>query len=194
MTTLHHLTIDVLENQRRAAKTVLAAVRQGAMRTYGRIDSAWERGLELGLAAKISEELKSTLLDAEKKVSGAAVGGVEQVTSYIDARVDQAYDLATDGLRSERAQKLYDTRMYGFVSQASLPLAKLSVKVSAGMAEGVEKLAERVAPAEAVAEQAAKVVKTVKTRARKATAAPRRAVKQAAEKVVAKTRRRRAAA
>lgn len=187
--TLHHLTIDVLENQRRTAKTVLAAVRQGYARAYGRIDSAWERGLEMGPVAKMSDELKSSLLSAEKKLSGAAMGGVEQVATFIDTRVDRAYDMATEGLRSERAQKLYDTRVYGLVSQASLPLAKLSVKVSAGVAEGVEKLAERVVKTEGAVEEAVQAVKTVKTRARKAASTQGRAVKQA----VAKARRRTAA-
>lgn len=177
--TLHHLTIDVLENQRRAAKTMLAAVRQGYARAYGRIDSAWERGFEMGPVAKLNDELKASLIGVEKKLSGAAMGGVEQVATFIDSRVDRAYDLATDGLRSKRAQKLYDTRAYGFVSQASLPLAKLSVKVAAGVADGVEKLAERVVKTESVVEEAVEVVKAK-------TAAPRRA----ARKVVAKARRR----
>lgn len=192
--TLYGVTIDILENQRRTAKSAVAAVRGGYARAYERFDTAWEGGFEKRLSG-LNESVKSGLINAEKKFSNSAMNGVNTVAHYLDERLDQAFDFATAQIRGETAHKLYETRAYEAFSRASLPMAKLSLKVSGSVADGVEKLAARIGgevtatKAHPAKRQAAKR-RVVKSRAAKPFAAKARAVK----KVAAKTRRRVAAA
>ena len=173
--TLHGFAIDVLENQRRAGKSLLSAVSRGYARAYGRIDKAWAQGLGSGLASGLNESLRDGLIGAEKRISTVAVNGVASIAGYFEQQLDKAYDGATRGLRSDTAHRLYDTRAYGALSKASLPVAQLSLRIASGVADGAERLADRLAVSRPHAQAKAKAqdkvqaqVKTVATKARRA--------------------------
>lgn len=165
-TTLHGIAIDVLENQRRAAKSMTAAVRGGYKRAYARIDSVWEQGLEMGLAARLDDGLKTRVLSAEKKISSAAVDGVGSLTGYVDQGLDFVVDGAKRGMRSPTAHKLYATRAYGAISRVSVPVAKVGLTISEEVADRAEQLAARVAGSK-VARAKTAVKATAKTQATK---------------------------
>jgi hypothetical protein len=177
--TLYGVTIDVLRNNRRTAKSVLAALRSGAQRAHGRLDSAFAHSFDKGLPARLNAPIKSGLVNAEKSISSTTVNGVRKVTALLDTGLDKAFHLATEGIQSELAHKLYDAPIYGVISAASMPVARLSLKLSGNVADGAEKLAARfghatAAPAPVVRRRAAKKPVAKKAAARKtATRRPR---------------------
>ena len=166
-TTLHGIAIDVLENQRRAAKSMTAAVRGGYKRAYARIDTAWEQGFEMGLAARLDDGLKTRVLSAEKKFSRSAVNGVGSLTGYVDQGLDFVVDGAKRGMRSDTAHKLYATRAYDAISRVSVPVAQVGLKISEEVADRAEQLAARVSGSK-VARARTTVKATAKTQATKA--------------------------
>lgn len=179
--------IDVMHNQRRTARSVLNLVRLGSQRAIGRIDSAWTTGIDQRMPV-LGTSLRQTLIRAEKRIGGTTVQGFEAVTTLLDAGLDRAFDLASGSMRSDLARTLYGTPVYGAISVASMPVAKLSLKISSDVADRVEGFATRLDDATAVEPASKQQPPAARKRARKTVVATK-----AASRGPSATARRRAA-
>lgn len=177
---LNAITLEVIENQRRATHAWVAALQTGGKLAYGKMDDVWKDRL-VGKLPLLSEGVREKLIGGETKLSGKALDSLNKFTSKLESGFDSTIDRASKlvGQIDERAGRV-DGKVAGkalnVLSRASMPAAKLSRKVSGSVADGVEKLAARVGGEAAALELEAPVAKVAKV-AKKAAAAPSRLAK-----------------
>jgi hypothetical protein len=66
------------------------------------------------------------------------------LTNFVGRQLDTAMERAVSGMRSDVAHRLYATRVYGAFSRFSMPVAHFSLRVASGLADGAQRLSERI--------------------------------------------------
>lgn len=166
--TLRSVTLDVISNYQRTAKSASASARAGGTKGIAKVDSTVDDLVKYG--GKISKKVKSSLETAQKKVAAAAdkadktTGNLgKKVKSALNSTRDKVVkatnkaDDAVDKLLSRASKKVAQfpskgtrmSKLLGHNIVASVePLgvrgAKLFRSISATVAEGAEKISGKV--------------------------------------------------
>jgi hypothetical protein len=156
----------VIESYGNTAINMINAYRVGGERVIGFVDQRFEAAVNTG-AARLSEELRSNLIDTEKRISGYYAKGLQIGTDRAESAVSTAVELANKGVdriaanaeRFDQATKLGALEM---INRVALPAATAMSEVVVRIEEGSSQLAKKVAGKPAVVKAAAKKAKTVK--------------------------------
>ncbi|MET0659867.1 MAG: hypothetical protein ABW110_17100 [Steroidobacteraceae bacterium] len=144
------LLSDVLENNRKALKSVIEAYRLGGVRLAQGVGVRLERALEEG-AGRLNKNLRVTLVDSSGKVRDFCSQRIEDVSAGADKTVNKFYDTAISaveivGERVVAVENPYAQKYLGYVEKAALPSVKLARDLSVRVAQGAETAYERIAP------------------------------------------------
>jgi hypothetical protein len=192
---LSSVATAVIESYGNTAINMINAYRVGGERVIGFVDQRFEAAVNTG-AARLSEELRTNLIDTEKRISGYYAKGLQVGTDRAETVVSTAVELANKGVagiaaNAERFDQATKLGALGMLNRVALPAATAMSEVVVRIEEGSSQLAKRVAGKPAIVKAAAKKAKTVKKAAaktvKKATAT-KKAVVRKASVAVRKTR------
>lgn len=186
--TLAAVANSMIDAYGHTAKNVIAAYRIGGERVIGFADQRWDAAIQTG-AARLSDELRDSLLQTRKRISGYYTRGLHYGTDRADVVVDSAVGLAHKGVEriaanAERFDEVTKIGALESISRVALPAAEAASKVVERIEAGSGQLLERVAgkPAvvkSAVAKKQRSVKRAVAKTAKKATTAKRTVVRKA---------------
>lgn len=186
--TLATVANSMIDAYGHTAKNMIAAYRVGGERIIGFADQRWDAAIQTG-AARLSDDLRGSLLQTRKRISGYYTKGLHFGTDRADMVVDTTVDLAHKGVEriaanAERFDEVTKIGALQTINRVALPAAEAVSKVAARIEAGSGQLLERVAGKPAVVKSAvAKKQRTVKRAvaktAKKATAVKRTAVRKA---------------
>ena len=188
---LSSVATAVIESYGNTAINMINAYRVGGERVIGFVDQRFEAAVNTG-AARLSEELRSNLIDTEKRISGYYAKGLQFGTERAESAVSSAVELANKGVdrmaaNAERFDQATKIGALDMINRVALPAASAMSGVVVRIEEGSSQLAKRVAGKPTVAKAVVKKAKTVKkTVAKTAKQATAKVVKQttAAKKAV----------
>ncbi|MBX3644135.1 MAG: hypothetical protein KF720_13835 [Rubrivivax sp.] len=192
---LSTVAVAVIESYGNTAINVINAYRVGGERVIGFVDQRFEAAVNTG-AARLSEELRSNLIDAEKRVSGYYARGLQFGTDRAESAVNTAVDLANKGVDriAANAERFDQATQFGaleLINRVALPAATamsdVVVRIEEGSSQLVKKVAGQPAVVKAVVKQAKTVRKAAAKTAKKAVATKKAAVRKTAT-VARKTR------
>jgi len=181
---LSSVATAVIESYGNTAINMINAYRVGGERVIGFVDQRFEAAVNTG-AARLSEELRSNLIDTEKRISGYYAKGLQFGTERAESAVSSAVELANKGVdrmaaNAERFDQATKMGALDMINRVALPAASAMSGVVVRIEEGSSQLAKRVAGKPAVVKAVAKKAKTVKkTVAKTAKQATAKVVKQA---------------
>lgn len=184
---LSSVATAVIESYGNTALNLINAYRVGGERVIGFVDQRFEAAVNVG-AARLSDELRSNLIDTEKRFSGYYVKGLQLGTDRAESFVGSAVDLANKGVdrfaaNAERFDQATKFGALGIINRVTLPAAEAVSQVVERIEEGSSQLAKKVAGKPAVVKAAAKKAKAVKKAvaktAKKATATQKTVVRKA---------------
>jgi hypothetical protein len=163
---LSSVATAVIESYGNTAINVINAYRVGGERVIGFVDQRFEAAVKTG-AARLSEELRSNLIDTEKRISGYYVKGLQMGTDRAESAVSTAVELANKGVagiaaNAERFDQATKFGALGMINRVALPAATAVSEVVVRIEEGSSQLAKKVAGKPAVVKAAAKRAKTEK--------------------------------
>ena len=207
--TLRSVTLDVINNYQRTAKSASASARAGGSKGIAKVDSTV--GDLLKYEGKISKKLKSSLATAHKKVTAAAhkadktTGNlgekvksalnrthdkVVKATNKADGAVDKllgraAKKVAQFPSKGTRMSKLLDNNIVASVEPLGIRSARLLRYVSAKLADGAENISGKVGGTR----KPAPIKKAVKVAPAKKTVTVKKAAKTAPVKKASPARR-----
>ncbi len=176
--TLSGVATDVIHSYGVAATNVINSYRYGGERFFGYVDGRFADAVERGAAA-LRADLRAGLIDAQQRVSGYYVKGIQFGTDRAHGAVGIAVDLATKGVDLVTA----NTARFDLdaLNRVALPAAQVLSRVAERLEEGSVELVQRVAgktvPARSIAER--KLGATT----RQAAAKRRRVTKKVARRV-----------
>ena len=182
--TLSSVATAVIESYGNTAINMINAYRVGGERVIGFVDQRFEAAVNTG-AARLSEELRSNLIDTEKRISGYYAKGLQFGTERAESAVSSAVELANKGVdrmaaNAERFDQATKIGALDMINRVALPAASAMSGVVVRIEEGSSQLAKRVAGKPTVAKAVVKKAKTVKKTVAKT-------AKQATAKVVKQT-------
>jgi len=174
--TLHSIAIDVVNQYGEAAKHLVDAYRIGTERTIGGIGAGYARLIERRSLPLLTDELKTALIDTEKRMSNLAVDAVNRAAERAQGAVDGVAHRAVEGLAAfgHRTAWADDMFVVETVRKINMPAAKLSLRIANRANRATARLSERVA---SFGKRTAKVGTTHRVKA--ATKRARRAVHKA---------------
>jgi hypothetical protein len=145
---------------------MINAYRVGGERVIGFVDQRFEAAVNTG-GARLSEELRSNLIDTEKRISGYYAKGLQIGTERAESAVSTAVELANKGVdriaaNAERFDQATKIGALDMINRVAMPAATVVSEVVVRIEEGSSQLAKRVAGKPAVVKAAAKKAKTVK--------------------------------
>ena len=163
---LSSVAAAVIESYGNTAINVINAYRVGGERVIGFVDQRFEAAVNTG-AARLSEELRSNLIDTEKRISGYYTRGLQFGTERAESAVNSAIELANKSVdriaaNAERFDQATKLGALEAINRLALPAATAMSEVVGRIEEGSSQLAKRVAGERAVAKAVAKKAKTVK--------------------------------
>jgi hypothetical protein len=176
----------VIESYGNTAINMINAYRVGGERVIGFVDQRFETAVNAG-AARLSEELRSNLIDTEKRISGYYARGLQLGSERAESAVSSAVELASKGVErmAANAERFDQATKFGAleaINRVALPAATAMSEVVVRIEEGSSQLVKRVAgkPAvvKAVAQKAKTVKKAVAKSAKKATATRKAVVRK----------------
>jgi hypothetical protein len=180
----------VIESYGNTAINMINAYRVGGERVIGFFDQRFETAVNAG-ASRLSDELRTNLIDTEKRISGYYTRGLHFGTERAESAVNTAVELASKGVvrmaaNAERFDQATNLGALDMINRVALPAAQAVSEVVGRMEEGSSQLAKKVAGKPAVVKTAVRQAKAVKkTVAKKATIA-KKAVAKTTRKVRAK--------
>ena len=183
---LSSVATAVIDSYGNTAINVINAYRAGGERVIGFFDQRFEAAVNTG-AARLSDELRTNLIDTEKRISGFYARGLQVGSERAESAVSSAVELAHKGVErmaanAERFDQATKLGALEAINRLALPAATAVSQVVERIEEGSSQLAQRVAgePAvvEAVAKQAKTVKKAVAKTAKKAAATKKAAVRK----------------
>jgi hypothetical protein len=192
---LSSVATAVIESYGNTAINMINAYRVGGERVIGFVDQRFEAAVNTG-AARLSEELRTNLIDTEKRISGYYAKGLQVGTDRAETVVSTAVELANKGVagiaaNAERFDQVTKLNALGMLNRVAMPAATAMSEVVVRIEEGSSQLAKRVAGKPAIVKAATKKAKSVKKAAaktvKKATAT-KKAVVRKASVAVRKTR------
>lgn len=156
----------VIDSYGNTAINVISAYRAGGERVIGFFDQRFEAAVNTG-AARLSDELRTNLIDTEKRISGFYAKGLQVGTDRAESAVSTAVDLAHKGVEriaanAERFDQATKLGALEAINRLALPAATAMSEVVERIEEGSSQLAKRVAGEPAVVKAVAKKAKTVK--------------------------------
>ena len=176
----------VIESYGNTAINMINAYRVGGERVIGFVDQRFASAVNTG-AARLSDELRSNLIDTEKRISGYYARGLQIGSDRAESVVGTAVDLANKGVErmAANAERFDQATKFGAleaINRLALPAANAVSEVVVRIEEGSSQLVKRVsgkpAAVKAVATKAKTVKKAVAKSAKKAAATKKAAVRK----------------
>jgi hypothetical protein len=163
---LSSVATAVIESYGNTTLNMINAYRTGGERVIGFVDERFEDAVNTG-AARLSEELRSNLIDTEKRISGFYAKGLQFGTDRAESAVNSAMELASKGVvriaaNAERFDQATKLGALDMLNRVALPAASAVSGVVAKIEAGSGQLAKKVAGKPAVVKAAAKKARTVK--------------------------------
>ncbi len=163
---LSSVATAVIESYGNTAINMINAYRVGGERVIGFVDQRFEAAVNTG-AARLSEELRTNLIDTEKRISGYYAKGLQIGSERAEIAVSTAVEMANKGVdriaaNAERFDQATKIGALDMINRVALPAATVVSEVVVRIEEGSSQLAKRVAGKPAVVKAAAKKAKTVK--------------------------------
>jgi hypothetical protein len=192
---LSSVATAVIESYGNTAINVINAYRVGGERVIGFVDQRFEAAVNTG-AARLSDELRSNLIDTQKRISGYYVKGLQIGSERAESAVSSAVELANKGVdriaaNAERFDQATKLGALEAINRLALPAATAMSEVVERIEEGSSQLAKKVAGKPAVVKAVAKKAKTVKkavAKTAKKAVATKKAVVRKATVAARKTR------
>ena len=192
---LSSVAVAVIEAYGNTAINMINAYRVGGERVIGFVDQRFEAAVNTG-AARLSEELRSNLIDTEKRISGYYARGLQFGTERAESAVNTAVELANKGVDriAANAERFDQATKFGaleMINRVTLPAATAMSEVVERIEEGSGQLVKKVAGEAAVvkaAKKQAKAVKKVAAKTVKKAAATKKTVVREATATARKTR------
>jgi hypothetical protein len=192
---LSSVATAVIESYGNTAMNMINAYRVGGERVIGFVDQRFEAAVNTG-GARLSEELRSNLIDTEKRISGYYVKGLQLGTERAETVVTTAVDLASKGVdriaaNAERFEQATKFGALDMLNRVALPAATAMSEVVVRIEEGSSQLAKRVAGKPAIVKAAVakkKAVKKAVAKSAKKVASAKKVVVRKASTAVRKTR------
>ncbi len=140
---------------------VINAYRFGGERVLGFVDQRFADAVNRGTA--LSQELRTNVIDSQKRVSGFFVKGLQIGSDRAHSAVGVAVDLASKGVtlvatNADRLDRRTNMRALDKLNRAVMPAANVIVQMVERIEQGSGKLVQRVSgkemPANAVATRA----------------------------------------
>jgi hypothetical protein len=181
---LSSVATAVIGSYGNTAINMINAYRVGGERVIGFVDQRFEAAVNTG-AARLSDELRTNLIDTEKRISGYYAKGLQFGTERAESAVSSAVELANKGVDriAANAERFDQATKFGaldMINRVALPAASAMNDVVMRIEEGSGQLAKRVAGKPVVVKAAVKKAKTVKKAVAKTTKqATAKTVKQA---------------
>jgi hypothetical protein len=181
---LSSVATAVIESYGNTAINVINAYRVGGERVIGFVDQRFETAVNAG-GARLSDELRSNLIDTEKRISGYYAKGLQFGTERAESAVNTAVELANKGVdrmaaNAERFDQATNLGALELINRMALPAATAVSGVVERLEEGSSQLVKKVAGKPAVVKAAVKKAKAVRKTAARTVA--RTAKKAAATK------------
>jgi hypothetical protein len=163
---LSSVATAVIESYGNTAINMINAYRSGGERVIGFVDQRFEAAVNSG-AARLSDELRTNLIDTEKRISGYYAKSLQLGTDRAETAVSTAVDLASKGVDriAANAERFDQATKFGaleMLSRVALPAATAYSEVVGRIEEGSSQLAKKVAGKPAVVRAATAKAKTVK--------------------------------
>ena len=192
---LSSVAVAVIEAYGNTAINMINAYRVGGERVIGFVDQRFEAAVNTG-AVRLSEELRSNLIDTEKRISGYYARGLQFGTERAESAVNTAVELANKGVDriAANAERFDQATKFGaleMINRVTLPAATAMSEVVERIEEGSGQLVKKVAGEAAVvkaAKKQAKAVKKVAAKTVKKAAATKKTVVREATATARKTR------
>jgi hypothetical protein len=194
---LSSVATAVIESYGNTAINMINAYRVGGERVIGFVDQRFEAAVNTG-AARLSEELRSNLIDTEKRISGYYAKGLQFGSERAETVVSTAVDLASKGVDriAANAERFDQATKFGaldMLNRVALPAATAMSEVVVRIEEGSSQLAKKVAGKSAVVKAATAKAKTVKKAVAKQVTKAATAKKAVVRKTTAAARKTRVA-
>jgi hypothetical protein len=163
---LSSVATAVIESYGNTAINMINAYRIGGERVIGFVDQRFEAAVNTG-ASRLSDELRTNLIDTEKRISGYYAKGLQVGTDRAETVVTTAVELANKGVagiaaNAERFDQATKMGALDMINRVALPAATAMSEVVVRIEEGSSQLAKKVAGKSAVVKAVAKKAKTVK--------------------------------
>lgn len=180
-TTLSTATHDLIATYGNTAKNVIHAYRVGNARAAGYVEKTWSAAVQKA-GKRISSEVRTNALSAQKKLTGYYVQGVTLTTDTADTAVNKAVELAGKGLEQVAANATRFEQTTGLstlstVANAAVPAVVAVNKVAAKLEAKSGDLVTRMGGA------------TAKAKAKPKAAAAKRPVAKVARKAAPRVRK-----
>ena len=164
---LSSVATSLIQTYGNTAKNVVNAYRVGNERVAGLVDQRWESALQKS-AKRLSAEVRSNALSAEKKLSGYYIKGITLYSDGADMAISRAVTLAAKGVQQVAANATRFEKATGSQSLNKIAVAAVPAVVAVSkVAEKIEARSTQLVKAAAGSKVAA-TVSAVKRRARKA--------------------------
>ncbi|MCU0964413.1 MAG: hypothetical protein MUF08_04970 [Burkholderiaceae bacterium] len=183
---LSSVATAVIESYGNTAINMINAYRVGGERVIGFVDQRFEAAVNTG-AARLSDELRSNLIDTEKRISGYYSKGLQFGTERAETVVSSAVELANKGVagiaaNAERFDQATKIGALDMINRVALPAAtamsEVVVRIEEGSSQLVKKVAGKPAVVKAVAKKAKTAKKAVAKTVKKATATKKAVVRK----------------
>ena len=174
----------VIESYGNTAINVINAYRVGSERVIGFVEQRFEAAVNAG-AARLSEELRANVIDAQQRISGYYSRGLQIGTERAESAVNAAVEFASRGVermaanaeRFDQATKLGALEAFNRMAlPAAEAVSQIVVRFEEGSSELVKRVAGEPAPVKAAVQKAKAAQKTV---AKKAAVAKKEVVRKA---------------
>ncbi len=167
---LSSVATSLIQTYGNTARNVVNAYRVGNERVAGLVDQRWESAV-MKSARKLSAEVRSNALSAEKKLSGYYIKGITLYSDGADLAISRAVTLAAKGVQQVAANATRFEKATGSQSLNKIAVAAVPAVVAVSkVAEKIEARSTQLVKA-AQGDKGGKVgatVSAVKRRARKA--------------------------
>ena len=163
---LSSVATAVIESYGNTAINMINAYRVGGERVIGFVDQRFEAAVNTG-AARLSDELRTNLIDTEKRISGYYAKGLQVGTDRAETVVSTAVELANKGVagiaaNAERFDQATKLGALDMLNRVAMPAATAMSDVVVRIEEGSSQLAKKVAGKPAIVKAAASKAKTAK--------------------------------
>ncbi len=163
---LSSVATAVIESYGNTAINMINAYRVGGERVIGFVDQRFEAAVNTG-AARLSDELRTNLIDTEKRISGYYAKSLQVGTDRAETVVSTAVELANKGVagiaaNAERFDQATKLGALDMLNRVAMPAATAMSGVVVRIEEGSSQLAKKVAGKPAIVKAAASKAKTAK--------------------------------
>ena len=148
--TISALAIDAVNNYQRVGKNLVDAYRTGSERAIARLDERYTATLNKGNTPLLSDNVKQSLIDAQRQVSTLWTAGIVNASNRANAAIDKAVERVAESIKrgAEVATRVEAAIGNGTVDVArrlNMPAAQITRDIAARLADSSEQLAARVA-------------------------------------------------